>query len=69
MIDEIEVVFENQPYNNSKYRKLQHLGRKTKNILTNRHTSRLAVDICMQRGTYQIKYEILYSAVTEIKKY
>ena len=47
----------------------KHLDRKTKNILTNRHTSRLAVDICTQRGTHQIKYEILYSTVTEIKKY
>ena len=47
----------------------EHLGRKTKNILTNRHTNRLAVDIRTQRGTHQIKYEILYSAATEIKKY
>ena len=47
----------------------EHLGRKTKNILRNRHTSRLVVDIRTQRGTQQIKYKILYSAVTEIKKY
>ena len=47
----------------------EHLGRKTKSILTNRHTSRLAVDIHTQRGAHQIKYKMLYSAVTEIKKY
>ena len=47
----------------------KHLGRKTKNILTNRHTSRLAVDIHTHRGAHQIKYKILYSAVTEMKIY
>ena len=30
MIDEIEVVFEKQPYNNSKYRKLQTFRQKNK---------------------------------------
>ena len=65
----LKIVFENQTYNKIKYRKLRTFRQKTKNILTNRHTSRLAVDMHTQRGIHQIKYEILYSAFTEVKKY
>ena len=66
----LKIVFQNQTYNSKfDFESCEHLGRKTRKILTNRHTSRLVVDIRTQRGTHQIKYKILYSAVTEIKKY